>query len=202
MRLRSSTLRQLKPCLQRVGLYPWARTVYRSLDSHHRTERYLRRKFFAQLVAQDDLCFDIGANVGQTIEALVHQGARVVALEPNPNCLPALRHQFGRNDRVTIVSKAVGQAPGVGRLHFQGTSATASLRPNWTASDDQVVDVEITTLKELMETYGAPRLLKVDVEGFEVEVFKALERPVPIIYFEMHASELGMCSRSLTGCAK
>ena len=44
-------------------------------------------------------------------------------------------------------------------------------------------------MAQLMASQGKPKLLKVDVEVFEVEVLKGLDRAVPIIYFEMHTRE-------------
>lgn len=180
----------IKTWLRQVGIYPLIRDCYRAVHPSHRLERRLRRVFFAQLVKPGDLCFDVGANVGQTIEALLACGASVVSMEPNPLCLPTLEHQFGGDARVTVVNKAVGATPGVADLHFSGTAATASLRADWNAQDDETVSTEVVTLAELIATHGTPHLLKVDVEGFEAEVFAGLDRPISVIYFEMHTHEL------------
>lgn len=187
----------IKSTLQAWGLYAPARSLYRAVSRSHRTERRLRREFFSQFVAAGDLCFDIGANVGQSIEALRACDASVLALEPNPNCLSPLRHQFARDRRVTLVDKAVGDRPGKATLHFSGTAATASLRADWNRRDDQTVEVEVVTLDELIHAYGLPKLLKVDVEGYELQVFQGLSRPVPIVYFEMHGSETKAVDRIL-----
>ncbi len=50
--------------------------------------------------------------------------------------------------------------------------------------------IEITTLDLLIQQYGRPKLLKIDVEGYESEVIKGLSESVPIIYFEVHKKEL------------
>jgi len=187
----------IKRVLHGVGLYAPARALYRTVNRAHREERRLRREFFAQFVSPGDLCFDIGANVGQSIEALRACGGSVVALEPNPHCQPALRHQFSADPKVTLVEKAVGDRPGKATLHFSGTAATASLRADWNRRDDQTVEVEIVTLDQLIAAHGAPKLLTVDVEGSELQVFLGLGRAVPIIYFEMHAREIEVVGRIL-----
>jgi FkbM family methyltransferase len=192
----------IKTVLHGLGLYAPARALYRAVSSRHREERRLRREFFAQLVSPGDLCFDIGANVGQSIEALRACDASVVALEPNPHCMPALRHQFSRDPKVTLVEKAVGDRPGKATLHFSGTAATASLRDDWHRQDDQTVEVDIVTLDQLIAAHGAPKLLKVDVEGFELEVFLGLGRGVPVIYFEMHAREIQVVEKILAHLRK
>jgi FkbM family methyltransferase len=143
-----------------------------------------------ELVGPGNLCVDIGSNVGQTIEAFDACGARTVALEPNPDCIPALEWQFGRNPRVTIVKKAVGSVPGSATLNFSGTNTTSSLRDDWGESNKERLTVEVTTLDALISEFGPPKLCKVDVEGFETEVFKGLSRPIPNIDFEGHLKEL------------
>jgi FkbM family methyltransferase len=180
----------LKQFLHRTNLYPRVRHYYRLLNRSTRRERRVARTFFAQLVDPGNLCFDIGANVGQTTEALTAIGARVVAVEPNPLCRPVLSWQFGRNPNVTVVEKAVGATPGTATLHFEGTASTASLRTDWPFANRSSRTVELTTLDLMIAEFGRPRLCKVDVEGFENEVFKGLSQPIPIVYFELHHNEL------------
>jgi len=180
----------IKQFLHRTKLYPLARHYYRRVNRASRAERRFARAFYGQFVAAGDLCFDIGANVGQTTEALTALWARVIAVEPNPLCTPALQWQFGRNRDVTIVEKAIGAAAGTATLHFEGTASTASLREDWPFENKSARTVEVITLDALIEQYGQPKLCKVDVEGFEVEVFRGLSRPIPVVYFEMHRNEL------------
>jgi hypothetical protein len=42
----------------------------------------------------------------------------------------------------------------------------------------------VTTLDALIAAHGVPRLVKIDVEGFEAEVLAGLSRPVPWVAFE------------------
>src|SRR6266581_268182 len=110
----------IKQFLHRTNLYPLARHYYRRVNKASRHERRFAKAFYEQFVGPGDLCFDIGANVGQTTEALAAVRARVIAVEPNPLCTPVLKWQFGRNADVTIVEKAIGAAPGTATLHFEG----------------------------------------------------------------------------------
>lgn len=189
--------RGLKRALQQAGLFPLARAAYRRISPTHRRERQYNARFFAALVRPGDLCFDIGANLGQTTEVLAALGARVVALEPNPLCLPVLRFHFRGKPNVQLVAQAVGSAPGEATLHFHGTDSTASLREDWPFLNDAAARVEVTTLDTLIERHGVPAFLKVDVEGFEVEVFRGLRHAVPCIYFEMHAGEAARAAEIL-----
>ena len=180
----------LKRFLHRTNLYPRVRHYYRLVNRSARRERRVLRTFYRELVKPGDLCFDIGANVGQTTEALTACGARVIAVEPNPLCGPVLRWQFARNPNVTIMEKAVGAMVGTATLHLDGTASTASLRADWPFANPSSRTVEVTTLDAMIEAFGRPKLCHVDVEGFETEVFKGLSQPIPIVYFELHRDEL------------
>jgi len=180
----------LKSKVKKSAFFPVARQCYRWVKPTARRERSALRRFYSQLVNPGDLCFDIGANVGQTTEALLDCGARVIAVEPNPLCIPVLQWQFGANSRATLVQKAVGAESGSAVLNFRGTEATASILTDWGFENHNSHTVELTTLDDLISQFGCPRLCKVDVEGYEVEVFKGLSQPIPVIDFEIHPSVL------------
>jgi hypothetical protein len=44
--------------------------------------------------------------------------------------------------------------------------------------------VSVTTLDNLILSYGLPRFCKIDVEGFEESALKGLTKPIPFISFE------------------
>lgn len=182
---------KIKSLVWPIGLYPIAHNFYSRVSPEHRQRRFVNREFYRGIVNQNDLCFDIGANVGQTSEAFIEVGGVVVAVEPNPLCQPVLNHKFKKNSKVTVVNKAVGSATGFAELNFNGTNTTASIRKDWySQTNKEKKRVEVVTLDNLITQYGYPKFLKVDVEGFELEVFKGLTRPIELIYFEMHDYEV------------
>jgi FkbM family methyltransferase len=202
----SNVINTTKSLLHRTGFFPVARRLYLSISRAQRRERELRHRFFAQFLQAGDLCFDIGAHLGQSIEAFRQCGARVVAVEPNALCLPTLFYAFSRDPNVIVVNKAVGASPGTARLHFHEADSTATCREDWFEETDgvswphsngSIVKVEVITLQRLIDQYGVPRLLKVEVQGFEEEVFAGLDRPVPIIYFEMFGADFDAVRRIL-----
>lgn len=151
-------------------------------------------RFYGAILTPGDLAFDIGAHAGNRARAMLRAGARVVALEPQ-----AAFHAFLARDLpagATLLRAAAGAAPGratlaVARLH----PTVASLAPGFAArmaavpgfehvAWDATEEVEVTTLDALVAAHGAPRLIKIDVEGHEAEVLRGLSRPVPWIAFE------------------
>lgn len=187
---------QIKGVLRRAGLFPVVRTAYRALSPRIRRQHDREIVFYRELLNDDCLCFDIGANLGQKSEVFLACGARVIVVEPNALCQPTLRYLFGRNPRAQILSTAVGNASGFIDLHVHGTEATASVRPEW---DQKVfgilrpgssMQVPISTLDSLIARFGRPNFIKIDVEGYELDVLKGLSRLVPLLSFEFHGTEI------------
>jgi FkbM family methyltransferase len=151
-------------------------------------------------VRKGDLAFDIGANYGDRTRVLRSLGARVVAVEPLPACVTALDRVYGRDSEVTVVPRAAASREGTADLRVNQVAVLSSMSPEWIASTEasgrfdavhprwtETVRVETTTLDDLIADYGVPAFCKVDVEGFEAEVFAGLSRPIPAVAFEFAA---------------
>jgi FkbM family methyltransferase len=166
--------------------------MYHGVPGKHR--RMLR--FYREFLGPGDLCFDIGAHVGSRVRAWRQLGARVIAIEPQPDLVRILRLFFGRDRGVTIVPTAVGAQGGRARLALStATPTVSSMSPDWIESVstdrtfarvrwDRVVEVEVATLDDLIAAHGEPAFCKIDVEGFEVDVLSGLTRPLRALSFE------------------
>lgn len=161
------------------------------------------RRLYRPFVRPKDLVFDVGAHLGDRTAAFAALGARVVALEPQPRVAAWLRRLVGRKERVTVRAEAVGRARGTGRLAVSRRTPTVStLADDWRKElpdanpgfrdvrwEDEV-EVPVTTLDALVDTYGLPRFCKIDVEGYEAEVLAGLSRPVPALSVEFVSGRL------------
>ena len=172
--------------------------LFRSLIVYWRPGRQrVLRRFYRPLVGPGDLVFDVGAHLGDRAAAFAALGARVVALEPQPQVVSWLRRLVGRNDRITVRAEAVGRSAGAAHLAISRRTPTVSTlaeawrkklpeanpsfrRVRWEVS----VEVPVITLDALIETYGPPQFCKIDVEGYEAEVLAGLTHPVPGVSVE------------------
>lgn len=138
-----------------------------------------------------DLVFDVGANIGAKTGEFVASGARVVCFEPQPDCVIQLQQRFAQNPNVVI--EATGLAAQSGTLELSICSAANTISTFSSAwkkgrfSDyqwDRKVLVPVTTLDAAIARHGIPAYVKVDVEGFELDVLRGLSSPLPLISFE------------------
>jgi FkbM family methyltransferase len=157
-----------------------------------------------------DLIFDIGANIGDKTVTFLRLGARVVAVDPDEHNQNVLRQKFLRSrirpKPVMIVGKAVGARVGVetmlvcapGSVFNTLSEKGAGIISDSTNRPGQLSDVieykekktvETTTLDHLIEAYGLPFFIKIDVVGFELEVLQGLHRSVPFLSFEIGLPE-------------
>ena len=156
-------------------------------------------RFYSQFVNEGDLCFDIGANIGNRTKVFLKLGATVVAVEPQNICMRKLLKKYGNNDKVFLVHKALGAREGEGNLILSNSHTVSSMSKEWIdcVRDSDMfftstsafqwhknVTVPVTTLDRLIEKYGSPTVCKIDVEGFEYQVIKGLSQSVKVISFE------------------
>jgi FkbM family methyltransferase len=154
------------------------------------------RQFYAQFIRPGDLCFDIGAHVGNRMRVFLDLGARVVALEPQPAFADLLRRWYGHRPDVTVIEAALGAAIGeaemrVSDLHPTVTTLSAAWAERVSREDsfagvkwERRGRVRVTTLDALIEAHGLPAFCKIDVEGYELEVLRGLSQPIRALSFE------------------
>jgi len=187
------------------------RGIARSIRLYHRDPARLARMdaLNSAFARPGGLMFDIGAHVGDRTASFRRLGARVVAIEPQPAALRALRRIFRHDPGVVLVAAAAGAAEGRVALHVNARNPTVSTvspgfiaaaegAPGWEGQHwDRVIDVPMLTLDALIARHGVPDFVKIDVEGHEAEVLAGLSRPLPALSFEFTTIQRGVALRAL-----
>ena len=189
----SSTLQQLRSAsgLARSLFIYWRPGRQRSLQ-----------RLYQPFLAKGDIAFDIGAHLGDRSAAFQALGAQVIALEPQP----ALAKWFQRllkSPHISLLPMAVGPEPGYADIAISvGNPTLSTLATEWRSLVgernpgfqrvrwEQTLRVEMTTLDALIERFGEPRFIKIDVEGFEAKVLQGLSHPVAALSVEFVAGML------------
>jgi len=169
--------------------------LLRSLVIYHNPVRTVPlRRFYRELLRPGDLVFDVGAHVGTRARAMRAAGARVVALEPQAPFSRFLRLTLPRDIR--LVEAAAGGVESVAQMAVSSLHPTVSSLKTGFADEagaspgfghvrwDRVQQVQVTTLDRLIAEEGLPRYIKIDVEGFELEVLSGLSQPVEVVSTE------------------
>jgi FkbM family methyltransferase len=160
------------------------------------------KRFYAQFIKPNDLCFDIGAHLGNRTDAWHLLGAKIVALEPQPKCMAYMQKRFNEKQNITLLEKAVGKKAGKTSFFVSELTPTISTMSDekWReiiADDtsfkiawDKEIEVEVVTLDQLIEEYGVPKFCKIDVENFELEVLNGLSYPIPALSVEYYSTNI------------
>jgi len=151
------------------------------------------------------LLFDIGANRGDATFAGLIKGYDVLALEPS-RMYAQLAKSFIYNPRVTPLKFAVSDTNNqVVEFYEAEEDGLSTLNKDWLTSPNmpyngkpfRTTSAVTITLDALIEFYGKPDLIKIDVEGAEWQVFQGLTHKTGMIAFEWTLATLAEHQKQL-----
>ena len=157
--------------------------------------------FHSQFIQRKDLVLDVGANVGCRTKLFLNLGASEVAFEPQPELCEHLHAHFKRNKRFTQEKAAIGTKKGFAEMRISDAPSLSSMSNRWIEVTkksgrfqqyewNKSIPVEVTTFDKSIHTHGLPQFVKIDVEGFELDVMKGLSHQIPYLSFEFTAEDI------------
>jgi FkbM family methyltransferase len=201
--------RKIEETLWVTGLHASFRSLYRVTAGRKRTQAYdVMAKFYRSLVPPEALVFDIGANVGLFSEIFSSLGAKVVAIEPNGDCVRHIQLSYAEA-RIEVIQAVAGSANGLATIHLSDDrDDISSVSSEWIEAIKREhrdydglwsrrVPVPMLTLDTLIAYYGSPYFIKIDVEGFEESVLDGLSAQPPLLSFEFNTAYLESAIRCL-----
>lgn len=132
------------------------------------------------LVGAAPLCFDVGANEGQTVQDLKRAwpAARVHAFEPFSQPCAVLQVVAARHAGVSVAAVALGAEPGTVVVQPRATSVLNSLLSTTALPSSAPAETLcINTVDRYCDAHGIESIdvFKTDTEGYDLEVLRGAE---------------------------
>jgi len=144
------------------------------------------------------LIFDIGANVGSWTLANINRADSFVTIEASPRTFKRLENNIN-NNKVRLLEYAVCNNNGEDITFYDAEcDVLSTINKEWLTADTSrfhnftnysQIRCKTITIDSLINLYGIPDLIKVDVEGGEYECISSLTQKVDMLCFEW-ASEV------------
>ena len=158
-------------------------------------------------IQPDDIIIDCGANIGDITNYFQWRGARVIAFEPNKFAYEILQKRFEENTRVTCLEGGVAAPDQCGEVKLflhenaqkdQVTYSTGSsiVQDKNNVNAEDYIMVKLIDLCKFIEGLKKPvKLLKIDIEGAEIDLLNALidkgiAQDIPHIFAETHEEKV------------
>jgi FkbM family methyltransferase len=153
---------------------------------------------FYEYAKKSKVIYDIGANIGYyTLIAskAINKNDKVYAFEPFPENVSVLKSNIEANEHqnIQVLDFAISNNVGVASFSNSDNNVANTLcEDSPTFKENKSIEVKTTTIDELVfnNTIEAPDLIKMDVEGTELEALigaeKTLKEHHPIIFLSTH----------------
>lgn len=182
----------IKQFLLKIQLLYIIRVIRDNISRDKEIEKK-RIKHYKYFLKPGDLVFDIGANLGNRSIIFSKLSARVISFEPQDYCFNYLKWKFFLDSKVTVLKRAVSSNNVDMQMFISEQHVLSSLSKTWldkVKSSERFLNsnwseteiVKTNTLDFYIKHYGQPAFIKIDVEGFEYEVIKTLQKPITLSY--------------------
>jgi FkbM family methyltransferase len=129
----------------------------------------------------DDLIYDVGMHNGDDTAYYLFRGYRVVAIDADPQACENARQRFKNeldNGRLAVLNVGITAEPGhrdfwICEPHPEWSSFNRQIASR-DGSPHHVIQVPCRTFDSLLQEYGVPYYLKVDIEGNDLQCVDGL----------------------------
>ncbi len=153
-------------------------------------------KIFESIIKKGGLVFDVGSNIGDKSDIFLNLGSRVVGFEPQHECFTHTINRFSNNDRFIVENLALDKKVGKETMYIASYHTISSMSEefikeskkerfagyNW----DNKREINTDTLDNMISKYGLPDFIKIDVEGYELNVLEGLTNKINFISIEFN----------------
>ena len=138
--------------------------------------------------------FDIGANIGNWSLSNINNCDKIISVEASPNTFQKLLNNTNNNNKIVSLNYAVCNSDKE-FIEFYNCSADtlSTINKDWLDSETSrfcnqfnynIINCKTITINKLIQEYGVPELIKIDVEGGEFECLLSLTQKVNNLCFE------------------
>ena len=161
--------------------------AWRNALRRHRVAAGVEHAVVLRQLAGCRMVVDIGANRGQfaLVARQCFPSARVVSFEPLPEPAAIFRRVFAQDNTVTLHEAALGPSPGKAVIHLSARDDSSSMLPITArqnalfpgTAEAGTATIGVARLADHVpaDVIVAPALLKLDVQGFELQALAGCE---------------------------
>jgi len=165
--------------------------IHKDLLINH-TREVNSTKTMTEWIKKGDTVLDLGANIGYytvLFSKLVGNNGKVYAIEPTSDNLEYLEKNIKLNNlkNVELTKAAIGDTDGKLNIYISDNSGNYNT-PNYNGSNKKET-VKSYKLDTFFKDKVKPKILKMDIEGYECEVFNGADKmlnDIEKIFVELH----------------
>ncbi len=151
----------------------------------------------------NDICIDCGANVGIYSQLFAKYGSKVYSFEPDPIPFKELSSKSQNLKNIYPIMAAVGTSNKEGKLYLDDNyisdklfySEHNSLVKEKNNVGDSYINVKIIDIKKWLKNHEKIKIMKIDIEGYEIELLRYLIESnsinkIEYIFLETHEKRI------------
>jgi len=188
--------------LKKLHIYTPVKRFKDDVFFNWRENRWFNKEMlymYKDFIKKGDLCFDLGAAYGNRTKHFLELGAKkVIVVEPTSYYQKKLKKRYGKDARVVLLKVGISDTAGQQTITLNSSPTLSTFDESeikdinsnpqmrnleWVGTEE----IEMVSINDLIEKYGMPNFVKIDIEGYEMKAFSTLKYAIPMLSFEYHA---------------